>query len=178
MTDIRRMLDGDERAEYDRLFYDALKRPDGSRRKANEIGPEMHRLLIDARKAGRKWASWVLDDAVIAGLGSMAKRWAATKEVIETVIGERVVTKPAAYGIRRKQSGGGAEQLRLGWADMTEEDLDQLVASRSSQVAAENDTIAFALKCKALIRRTGKSPLSEALAAIGITFDEFLAEAA
>lgn len=175
MTEIRRMLDDEERAEYDALFYAALHDEYGKRRKSRDIAPEMHRLLIDAQKAGRKWASWVLDDAVMAGLGSAARRWASIREVIETVIGERIVRKPAAYGIRRARADGKQEFLRASWGEMTEADLDHLIAARGAQIAAEADTVTIARKLRKLIRDTGKAPVAEALKSIGMSLDEYLA---
>lgn len=178
MTNIRRMLDADERAEYDALFYEASYDADGKPRATAEVGDEMLRLLHDAEKAGRKWATWILDDALLAGLRASARKWCSTKEVIQSVIGERIVTKPAAYGIKRRGDGGVQQYLRAGWGDMTEEDLDQLIGARATQIAAEQDTITIARKLKALVRRAGKSPVSAALAELGISLDEYLSQAA
>lgn len=175
MTNVRRMLSDEERAEYDALLYDATHHRDGSRRKSAEVGERFRDLLRDARQAGREWAGWVMDDAMLSGLLKAANRWCKERQVIETPIGERLVTKPAAYGIRRKTADGVMEQLTLGWGEMTEADLDQLIAARTTQILAESDTVTVAKKLKALLVSTGKTPVSEALASLGISLESYLA---
>lgn len=178
MTTVRRMLSDEERAEYDALLYDATHHRDGARRKSAEVGDRFRELLHDAAQSGRQWADWVMDDAMIAGLLKAANRWCKERQVIETPIGERLVTKPAAYGIRRKTTDGVMEQLTLGWGEMTEADLDQLIAARTTQILAESDTVTIAKRLKALLVRTGKAPVAEALAALGMDLETFLAQAA
>lgn len=178
MTEVRRMLSDEERAEYDALLYEATHHSDGKRRKTREIGPRLQTLLNDAEQAGRRWAGWVLDDALLTGLQATARKWSSTREVIETIIGERIVRKPAAYGIRRARSDGGQDFLRAGWGEMTAEDLDQLISSRGAQIAAERDTVTIARKLKKLLTETGKTPVSVALESLGVDLTTYLASAA
>lgn len=176
MTEVRNTLSPEERVEYDEMFYAATHDDLGKRRKPADVGVELLRLLRDAEQAGRQWATWIIDDATLTGLKKSAMRWAGTKEIIQTPVGERTVTKPAAYGLKRQAANGAIEQLRLGWDEMTSADLRQLMESRSTQIEAERDTIAIAARFVALLERTGVEPVGDALKSLGITMAQFLAD--
>lgn len=177
MTDIRRMLDEEERAEYDQLHYLATHEKNGKRRKSADVGPEMLRLLKDAVQARKAWATWLMDDALIDGLRDRANKWARTKEIIETILGGRVVTKAAAYAIRKRDpESGKSEHQPTFWQDMSADDVRQLIQSRASQVLSERATIALARRVLELIERTESPSLGVALIRANLTWDEFLAD--
>lgn len=172
--DVRRTLTPEERNEYERLVYDATHNDDGTARASSQIGPELHRLLVDAEQAHREWATWVREDAEISGLREVGKKWMREKEVITTRIGTRTVTKPAAYAIRKQSASGKSAFQPTLWPDMTGVELKQLVASAGVRINAERDTIATARRLLDLIEQTGAEPVSVALERIGMSLEEFL----
>lgn len=177
MSDVRRMLSDDERSEYDALFYAATHYKDGKRRKSAEIGREMLRLLRDAEQAERPWANWVMEDALVDGLRSKAIRWCNAKEIVETIIGGRVVKKAAAYGIRKRDAETGrTEWTRPIWPDMGRDELIQVISASVVRSAAEAELAATARRLLKLVDETGAETVADALELKEVTLEEFLRE--
>lgn len=176
-NDVRRLLSPEELADYEELMYQATHLEGGARRPSAEIGPEMLRLLDDAIQAQRPWATWVKEGATLSGLRSHGVKWVNARERLTTALnGVREISKAAARGVRRKDAQGRAVHQQTLWEDMFEDDLAQIARRAGGQILAERENIAIARRLSDLIARTGRMPVSEALASIGMSLEEFLGQ--
>lgn len=172
----REILTAEERAEYDELVYAAGYDEYGQRRPSHEIGPMFAVLLADARKAGRRWATWVKDDDQAAGHLARFKRWDRQRAVVETNVGGAVVSKSAVMAVRRRQSADDGRSYWQGvlWIDMTGDELKQVIAGSSKRVASEKATQQTARRLLGVLHRTGAETVREGLTSLNVTLDQFL----
>lgn len=173
MSEIRRMMSSEERAEYDDLLYDATHYEDGEKRPSKDRGHRLHDLLVDAEKAERPWATWVREAGEVRGLSGLAGEFLKLQEVIQTPIGERVVTKSAVMGVKRIAKGHVEDQQVL-WEEMTRDDLQHVIQLAAKHATAARDRIAIGRMLLGLLDETGMNSVPLALESIGKTFDEFL----
>lgn len=175
----REMLSDTERAEYDALMQDAGYDSQGKRRPSAEVGPRMHELLVDAVKAGRRWATWVLEDDAAAAHLSRFKRWANTRITVTTPVGERLVKRSAAMSVKRTDPTTGADFWQpTFWADMTHDDLVSVRTGARTRIESERITLSIVAALDAILTETGCDTVAEALVRKGTTIDAWLAEAA
>lgn len=175
MSDIRKMLSGEERAEYDDLMYTARFYDDGKSRPSHEIGERMHKLLLDAVQAGKTWAEWVLDDDVRAGHLARSKKWDRVRRYVLTRRGPVIVRRSAVMAIMRRhpitQEPGWFDTE---WVDMDTEELLQVIAGARHRLESAKETVATARQLLRLIDETGADTVGEALEQRGLSIDEYL----
>lgn len=171
------ILTPEERAEYDALLYESGYDDQGNKRPSAEIGPWMHALLENAERAGRSWAGWVIADDVEVGHLSRFKRWDRVRQVVNTRHGDQVVLRSAVMAVQCQNAETGKRYWQdTFWRDMGRAELmDVLLASRVRS-ESEEITQATAARLLRLLDETGCALVSEALASIGMTIDEYLTD--
>lgn len=175
----REILSESERAEYDALMWDAGYDPAGKRRPSSEVGPRVHDLLLDAAKAGRPWATWVLEDDAAAAHLSRFKRWANSRITVTTPVGDRMVKRSAAMSVKRSDPVTGADFWQpTFWADMTHADLLAVQSGARGRIESERITLSIVKALDAILTETGCTTVAEALAHKGTTIEAWLAQAA
>lgn len=175
MTEIRNMLSSEERAEYDDLMYTARFYDDGKSRPSGEIGDRMHALLLDAVKANRPWAEWVLEDDVRAGHRLRSKKWDRVRRYVLTKKGEVIAKRSAVMAILRRhpitQEPGWFDTE---WTDMDTDELLQVIAGARQRLESAKESVAIARRLLRLIDETGAETVGEALEQRGLSINEYL----
>lgn len=175
MTDIRRMLSDQERAEYDDLLYTARFHDDGTSRPTGEIGERMHALLEDATQAQKPWAQWVMDDDARAGHVNRSKRWDRVRRVVSTRAGDVIVKRSAIQAIKRLDKETGAMFWEdAHWADMNADDLSQIINGGEQRIQSAKEVTGIARSLLGLIDSTGQGTVADALESIGVSIDDYL----
>lgn len=177
MSDIYRMLSPEERAEYDALLHEAGYDEAGEQRPAHEIKERMHRLLQEAVQAHRTWAGYVLDADVREGHHRRFKGWDRARQVVNTRHGERVVRRSAVMSLRRRDPDNGRTYWQgTFYADMTRQDLLDVVNGAEVRIGSERITIAMARRLVALLDETGAATVATALETRGVELETYLLE--
>lgn len=170
----RSILSPEERAEYDALLRDAAY-DNGRLVRTAQYADRANRLLIDAVKAGRRWAEFELERALHDGLRSEVRRY--VRRINQTTVTDLTGTKsrPSVYSVREDQpTGGVAWQPKL-LSEFSLADLDALITASEAQLSAyvANRNAARHLRDKLI--STGASTVRDALAALGMSLEQALA---
>lgn len=175
MTNIRRLLSKEERAEYDSLFFSAKFYDDGTARPSHEIGDRMHELLLDAIQAGRLWAQWVMDDNARSGHIKALKAWDRQRQPVSTKVGDQIVKRSSVQAVKRLDQETKAmfwEDTK--WVDMSPDDLAQIINGSEQRIQSSKEVAGIARSLLALVNSTGAKTVAEALQAKGVSIDDYL----
>lgn len=172
------MLAPQERAEYEQLLTDAGYDKDNRKRPSGEIAERIHAFLLDAVQAGRPWAQWAIDEDARAGHLKRFTAWEATKRVVHTLDGERIVKRRAVMALRVKDPETGewfwrGEDL----AQMVRGDLEEVMLYAKRRRHSDAILLATAARLLRLLDETGadeSTRVSTALEQVGMTIDEVL----
>lgn len=173
MTDY---LSPEERAEFDTLMYEAGFDEHGKPRPSHEIAARVVQMLREAaNQAHRAWANYVLEDLTTSGAMARWRSWSKRREVL-TVAGESyVVSKAAAVGVRKQSSEGRTYYQMTFWADMTRDELRQVIDRSAKEVESERQTIALARRLLELLDKAPKAnTVAEAAASLGVDVEDYL----
>lgn len=174
MSDYRKMMSAEERAELDELLFEATHDVSGNQRPTAEFGYELQSLLSDADRAARPWAEWVIDSANLRGFTAICKGFLKQKTFIHTSFGDRIVTKSAFIGVKRNDTSGDPFDQQVLWEDLSRDDLQHVVRLAAKHATAARDRIAIGRLLLELLDQTGLDSVSAALAMTHKTLDEFL----
>jgi len=172
------MLSPQERREYEELLTDAGYDENNRKRPSGEIAERVHKFLLDAEQAGKPWAKWALEDDARAGHLKRFTAWEATKRVIHTLDGERIVARRAVMALRVKDPETG-EWFWRG------EDLAQMVRPQLEEVMLyakrrrHSDAVLLATAARLLrlldeAEADDSTKVATALQKVGLTIDEVL----
>lgn len=174
----RNIMSAEERAEYDLLMYDAGYDEDGKPRPSHEIADRVLQMLREAADQTHKpWAELVLADILTVGARTQWRAWNREREVVTIAGKSYVADKPAVMGIRKKdEETRRTYYQQTFWADMTREELAQIIDGSSKRIASERVTIAVARRLMRLLDQVPAAiTASEAAEALGLQIDEYLA---
>lgn len=177
----REDLSDDERKEYDDLLTEAGLDDNGQAREAGEIAERMHRLLLAADQAGRRWAQWILADDAEEG---HRRRWNAwwKKQRSVSVYDETLdafIPRPAAQGVRRKRDDGSTYYQQSIWDTLTFSEVEQKVEEALAARRAARINLTAARRILALRDEVpDAATVGEAVTALGMTVDEWLTQGA
>lgn len=176
----RRMLSSEEREEYDALLQQAGYDDAGSRRPSGEIGDHMHELLVDAVRAGRTWAGYVVDDDARTGHLARFKRWDKVRHIIHVEHQSVIVPRAAVMGVKRRNVETGAVyHQQVLFTEMSWDELIGTLDSAHARIASERITVDTCLKLLALKHRAPESlGPQDACDQLGLDMEEYLLEAA
>lgn len=164
-----------ERREYEDLLQDAGYDEFGMKRPSGDIADRMHAALESAFQAGRKWAEWALDDDARDGHLKRFTKWESTKHVVQTVDGDRIVTKRAIMGLRRRDPETGAYTwVGAAWEVMDAEEVEQVILFAEKRIRAERVTVGTGKRLRRLMAETRTRKVRDALDLLGMTIDEAL----
>lgn len=168
------ILTPEERDEYDAILYDAGYVNDKPR-PSHEIGRNIVALLVDAEQAGREWARWVLADFREAGALAKFGKWRKQRDVVTVAGKSYTVDKPAAMGVRKRAEDGTTYYQATLWADMTRDELEQIIARSARQIESEGQTIATAKRLLLLLNRVPEAAtVGEAAAVLELDTEAYL----
>lgn len=173
------VLSPEERAEFDDLMYEAGFDEHGKPLPSGEIQVRVVQALRTAAdQAHRSWARYVLDEMTAAGAMARWRAWSKRREVV-TVAGESyVTTKAAAMGVRKQSPDGRTYYQMTFWADMTREELRQVIDRSAKEVESERQTIALARRLLALLDRAPEAKtVAEAAEKAGVELEQYLGNA-
>lgn len=103
---MKRYMSDDERAEFEALLRETIGDPNNGGKFIGERAVALRDGLLDAEQAGRKWATMVLDDALIDGLSKLAKGWLKRLSVVLVAFDGTVVGKATRVGRKVKRNDG------------------------------------------------------------------------
>lgn len=175
----RNIMSPEERAEYDLLMYDAGYDADGKPRPSHEIAERVIRMLREAVDQTHKpWAELILADILTVGARTQWRAWNREREVV-TISGKTYTAdKPAVMGIRKKdEETRRTYYQQTFWADMTREELAQIIDGSSKRIASERVTIAAARRLLRLLDQVpeARTP-QEAADALDVELSNLLAD--
>lgn len=174
----RNILSPEERAEYDDLMYEAGYDGDGKPRPSHEIAERVIRMLREAVDQTRKpWAELILADILTVGARTHWRGWIREREVV-TISGKSYTAdKSAVMGIRKKDEETRRTYYQLTfWADMTRDELAQIIDGSSKRIASERVTIAAARRLLRLLDQVpGARTPQEAAEALALDLSDYLA---
>lgn len=172
----RGFLSPEERVEFDAMYEQAGLDMFGKARPSDEIKSRLLSMLQDAVQAGRKWAGYVLDDAVEEGLFKSWKDWNNEQERMRVYYNGVIVPARAVRGTRRRnQDTGRTVHQQVLWREMSWEQVRQQLDDSRTRIAAEQITISIAARLLELKLRCPEStgPL-DACERLGLDFDTYL----
>lgn len=172
------MLSPDERREYEELLTEAGYDADNRKRPSGEIADRIHALLLDAVQAGRPWAQWAIDEDARAGHLKRFTAWESTKRTVQTLDGERIVTRRAVMALRVKDPETGewfwrGEDL----AQMVRRELEEIMLYAKRRRHSDAVLLATAARLLRLLDEAGadeSTKVASALERVGMTIDEVL----
>jgi hypothetical protein len=163
------MLSSDERAELDALLDAAWT---GTNRAGIAAG-QAKSMLNDAVQAHREWASVVLDEALYEGLVALVKRH--QKKTVVTRRGPVSVV----VGALAPSDDRAATNVQLRLDLLTLDQVRHAIDVRGAQVQAATRSIWALRKLEALLlKHPSAAIVADALAAEGVTLEQFLELAA
>ena len=166
-------LTPEERQVYEDMLYDAIVLPDGSCRPTIEAGQRMFDALEHAAST-YEWAHELIATAARKSLGSTARDWAKSQDLIDTPFGQRTVTKSARLAVkRRNKDGARVDQLML-WEAATTADLTALINRNAQMRDGLEVDISIAVKLLRLCRNHGVENVHDALNAEGTDLQSYL----
>ena len=169
-------LTPEERQMYEDMLYDAIILPDGSNRPTIEAGQRLFDALDHAADT-YEWAHELIAVAARKSLGTTAKEWAKSQELIDTPFGQRTVTKSARLAVkRRNKDGARVDQLTL-WEAATTADLTALINRNSQMRDGLEVDISIAVKLLQLCQKHGVENVHDALNAEGTDLQSYLGRA-
>lgn len=119
----------------------------------------LHDLLVDYERIGHSWPAQVIDDAINEGLGKRIKARIKAERIPVSRAAGSVVQMPVAYS--------DGEQLSF-WLWLSLEDLEELIASITSQASILADRVEILNFVRALIVKHGAANGDAALRAEGL----------
>ncbi len=172
------MLSPQERREYEELLTAAGYDEHNRKRPSGAIADRMHELLLDAQQAGRKWATWAIEDDARAGHLKRFTAWEATQRVVHTLDGDRIVTRRAVMALRVKDSETG-EWIWRGedLAQMVRPELEEVMLYAKRRRHSDAILQATVSRLLRLLDETGADDavkVTAALEQVGMTIDEVL----
>lgn len=166
-------LPPEEKRLYDDAIYDAIIAPDGECRPTRDAGERLYERLSRLAPS-YSWAEDMLSQAACQSLGKRAKAWAASQCFIDTPMGQRMVSKSAYVATKRRlESGTLVDQLQL-WESLTADQLRAVIARDSKMRDALGVNVATAVALLKLCEKHGVESVPEALAAEGVSLQQFL----
>lgn len=164
-------LSHEEQQELNQLLHDATFHADGTPCRVGQYGPRAHVLLIDAVKAGRPWAEWVLESALHAGLQARVKRHVkATTRATLAVTDSFAVDRAAVFGVPRKE---GSVQVAL--PGLTKDDLNYLIGATNSRIESERHNRLMFRRLLKILDKSGQPTVAGACLSLGLSLDEAIA---
>lgn len=173
----RRHLAPEERAEYDAAYEEAGLDPHGNPRPSDEIKTRLLARLEDAVQAGRRWAGYVMDDALEDGLLKSWKDWNNEQNRMKVIHNGVIVPARAVRGTRRRDSDTGTVMYQQAfWREMTWEDVRQQLDDARKRIDAEKVTVSIATRLLELKLRCPESagPF-DACDALSVDFEKYIA---
>lgn len=172
------LLSPAERDEYNALLTEAGYYEDGKKRPSGEIAERVHRALLDAEQAGRRWATLALEDDARSGHLKRFTAWEAIRRVIHTRDGDRIVTRRAIMALRRRDPETGAWYWRgEDLAEMNRAEIEEVMLYAKRRRRSDAVIIATGARLLDLLDETGSDgtvKVKEALEKAGKTMDEVL----
>lgn len=170
------ILSPEERDEFDALMYEAGFDEHGKPRPSHEISARVVEMLRTAAdQAHRPWARYVLEDMTTSGAMARWRGWSKRREVVTVAGASYVTTKAAAMGVRKQSTEGHTYYQMTFWADMTRDELRQVIDRSAKEVESERQTIALAGRLLKLLDRAPEAKtVHEAVESLGIDLDEYL----
>lgn len=175
----RRMMTADERAEYDALVERACFDPLGKPYKTGEAADRLRLALDDAEQAHRPWAEWVRADALFAGLSSLATKARAQKRITTNDGASGKAPRQGINSLRRITPSGVVEWQPKLIDDMSRDEVAELLDLSVRRQKGNRTTVrTHKAILKLMDRHPGAATVRDALAAEGMTMDDYLASAA
>ena len=172
----RKMLNPEERAEYDRIFEGACLDGNDEPRKTSAAAVDLLDGIADAIHAHKTWADYIHDDLVMSGYKAAARRWQNDYKKHKTIIDDKIVSRKDAMRIKRATASGKVEWQTSFFEDASAEDLAQLVNDSNVRIAAERATVRDCMRLMDLMESTTDLTVSAALKSVGLTLSEFLTD--
>lgn len=169
-------LTPEERAEMEAAYESACLDTFGDFTSTPTAGPLLQDEIDGAIQAHRQWARWLHDDIVEQGYKSAVRKWQNQQRTHKTIIDGKVMTKKDALRVRKAQEDGTVAVQTTIWPDATPDDLAQKIREANANIAAQRVTIRDAMRLIDLIEQTETRTAGDAVAAIGLTLDEFLTQ--
>jgi hypothetical protein len=172
----RKHLSPEEREEYDALLREAGYDEAGNRRPSGEIKDHMHELLVDAVKAGRTWAGYVIDDDARDGHLKRFKRWDRVRTLMDVNNQSVIVKRSAVMGVKRRDAETGAiyDQQVL-YAEMAWNEVIYVMESAQVRISSDRITVGICTKLLALKLRCPESAgPADACARLGLDMHDYL----
>lgn len=169
-------LTPEDRQLYEDMLYDAIVLPDGSCRPTVEAGQRLFDALHHA-SATHEWAHELIALAARQSLGSRARVWAKSQDLIDTPFGQRTVTKSARLAVKRRNKDGvRVDQLEL-WEAATTADLTALINRNAQMRDGLEVDISIAVTLLQLCQKHGVDNVHDALNAEGTDLQSYLGRA-
>lgn len=172
------LLSPAEREEYNTLLSEAGYYEDGKKRPSGEIAERVHAALRDAEQAGRRWATWALEEDARSGHLKRFTAWEAIRRVIHTRDGDRIVTRRAIMALRHRDPETGEWYWRgEDLAEMTRSQVEEVMLYAKKRRRSDAVILATGARLLDLLDETNsdsQTKVKEALAKAGKTMDEVL----
>jgi hypothetical protein len=142
-----RNLAPEERPEHAGLMAEAgYDETTGRVLPAHVIKQRLVRLLLDAEQAGRKWATYLMRDALANGLHAHWKSWDDAEKKLKFFMNGVIVPARAQRGVRRRTITGRVEHQRSFWREMSWAEVEQQIDDAEARIAAEGITKAIGFR--------------------------------
>lgn len=169
-------LSAADRAEIDRAIRCSYERNDGTVRTVTEATQEFLSWLASATQAHREYADVLRSEWEHSGAEKFVKeRWKALSTVHFKRADGSTAARPGNRGVLRTGNDGRATWVQPSMLLWGAEDLRQGIADAARSIDQARVTIANYRYLLALLDRTGCTLVHEALDAIGMSLDEYLA---
>jgi hypothetical protein len=171
-------LSREERAEIDAAVHESYTRPDGSVRDHREADEMFDRFITDALQAQRAWATHLLDGWRIEGRRAFLKsRW-KNGRLFDLVHKGKVRRRAERRGTQVRNDDGRQVWVQDSLLAWSVDQLDAAISQTVGRVEEERANLAMYRTLRDLLVKTGGETLGDALAEVGMSLQEYLAQRA
>lgn len=171
-----KILSPDERAEVEALVVASyVDTETGETRPTRQAKAEFVASVESARQAGRVWADAMAEDWIATGAGNFAAGLWKRRDAFTTTVKGEQRSRSLHRGKKSVAADGARVDVQESLLSWSVEDLKEAIvaeAMRQKEARINLDTYAKLIR---LCQDTGIEPVDAALAAIGMSLDEYLA---
>lgn len=171
-----KILGPDERAEVEALVVAAyVDMETGETRPTRDAKAEFLAAFESARAAGRLWADAMAEEWTANGAGNFAAALWKRRDAFTTTVGGEQRSRSLHRGKKVRRNDGTSADVQASLLDWSVDDLKEAIvaeAMRAKEARINLDTYAKLIR---LCKETGVEPVEAALAAIGMSLEEYLA---
>lgn len=169
----------EELTEWEAMLVDAHGDPDNGGKATKAMAAALHRMLLDAEQAGRRWAAHVMDDATVSGLHSLLKGALKRRSIAMVSHDGRMIGKATRVGVQRRRGDGVREWQQALIHDLTWEELEEHLAMIVNLIGSLLVNQSMAQRLLDLRREhPHTSGPAEACSQLGCSVEEFLSREA